>query len=87
LPEMLCIANQTPRYSLFQRIGQRVLLWFALDGLSVRAERPSHFLFVRRRGGRWFWKCLGWLVALTEDKGSFDFANRFEGRIGLLRSG
>ena len=32
LPEMLRIANQTPRYSLLQRlqrIGQRILLWFA----------------------------------------------------------
>ena len=47
------------------------------------------FLFVRQRGGERerFWKCLAGLVALSAGRGSFDFANRFKGRIGLLRSG
>jgi hypothetical protein len=33
LPEMLRIANQTPRYSLLQRLqrtGQRIQLWFVM---------------------------------------------------------
>ena len=38
LPEMLRIANQTPRYSLLQRlqrIGQRILLWFAEQEVNM----------------------------------------------------
>ncbi len=42
LPEMLRIANQTPRYSLLQRlqrIGQRILLRFAEhDGWPIQAR-------------------------------------------------
>ncbi len=40
LPEMLRFANQTPRYSLLQRlqrIGQRILLWFAEHGWPIQA--------------------------------------------------
>lgn len=38
LPEMLCIADQTPRYSLLQRlqrIGQRVLLRLAEQQVNM----------------------------------------------------
>src|SRR6202011_2690360 len=38
LPKMICIANQTPRYSLFQRlqrIGQRIPLWFAEQEVNM----------------------------------------------------
>ena len=38
LPEMLRITNQTPRYSLLQRlqrIGQRFLLWFAEQEVNM----------------------------------------------------
>ncbi len=38
LPEMLRVANQTPRYSLLQRlqrIGQRILLWFAEQEVNM----------------------------------------------------
>ena len=41
LPEMLRIANQTPRYSLLQRlhrIGQRIPLWFAEHGWPIQAR-------------------------------------------------
>jgi hypothetical protein len=42
LPEMLRIANQTPRYSLLQRlqrIGQRILLWFTKqEGWPIQAR-------------------------------------------------
>ena len=42
LPEMIRFANQTPRYSLLQRlqrIGQRILLWFAeQDGWPTQAR-------------------------------------------------
>src|SRR5438132_12785576 len=40
LPEMLRIANQTPRHSLLQRlqrIGQRIPLWFAEHGWPIQA--------------------------------------------------
>src|ERR1700692_694698 len=40
LPEMLRFANQTPRYSLLQRlqrIGQRILLQFAEPGWPIQA--------------------------------------------------
>ena len=51
LPEMLGIANQTPRYSLLQRlqrIGQRVLLRFAEPvGIPTQAKTGLEWATVR----------------------------------------